>query len=317
MTMVTRPGCVILLPFVDMNSINKRMVVAALVVAAGFVPAGALAAAPAAGAAPVASAAPPVATAAPAHAQPGIAAYFDWKLLNRIIRANAYAESRPGFAGIVVRDRKTGAVWRNSHSGTLIWACSTPKLAMVVDLLLRNDAGTISLTAEDRDLMHRMLNSSDDNAAHALWTRYGGEQEFAARFPSYGMTDMRFTDQHPHHWGWILTTANDLDRLINYVLTKLPAAHRDYIVNEMRSVSANQQWGVWGAGAAARPGNKNGWSDDNDDGSWLMNSVGFVGPGERYTLAIMNNTQVVENGYDVGMETTTQISRILFDGYFG
>jgi hypothetical protein len=316
MTMVTRPGCVILLPFVDMNSINKRMVVAALVVAAGFVPAGALAAAPAAGAAPVASAAPPVATAAPAHAQPGIAAYFDWKLLNRIIRANAYAESRPGFAGIVVRDRKTGAVWRNSHSGTLIWACSTPKLAMVVDLLLRNDAGTISLTAEDRDLMHRMLNSSDDNAAHALWTRYGGEQEFAARFPSYGMTDMRFTDQHPHHWGWILTTADDLDRLINYVLTRLPAAHRDYIVDEMRSVDANQQWGVWGAGPAARPGNKDGWSDDNDDGSWLMNSVGFVGPDERYTLAIMNNTQVVENGYAVGMETTTGISRIMFDGYF-
>ncbi|MEV8438625.1 serine hydrolase [Actinosynnema sp. NPDC051121] len=290
-----------------MNSINKRMIVTALVVAACFVPA----------LAPAASAAPPVATAEAGHATPGISSYFDWKLLNRIIRANAYAESRPGFAGIVLRDRKTGAVWRNTHSGTLIWACSTPKLAMVVDLLLRNDAGTISLTAEDRDLMHRMLNSSDDNAAHTLWTRYGGEQEFAARFPSYGMTDMRFTDQHPHHWGWILTTADDLDRLINYVLTKLPAAHRDYIVNEMRSVSANQQWGVWGAGAAARPGNKNGWSDDNDDGSWLMNSVGFVGPGERYTLAIMNNTQVVENGYEVGMETTTQISRIMFDGYFG
>ncbi|QQQ80539.1 serine hydrolase [Saccharothrix sp. 6-C] len=242
--------------------------------------------------------------------------HFDWTLLTRIRRANAYAESRPGFAGIVVRDRKTGAVWRNGHSDALVWACSTPKLAMVVDLLLRNDAGTVSLTAEDRDLMHRMLNSSDDNAAHTLWTRYGGEREFASRFPSYGMTDMRFTDEHPHHWGWILTTADDLDRLINYVLTRLPAAHRDYIVTEMRSVDANQQWGVWGAGAAARPGNKNGWSDDNDDGSWLMNSVGFVGPDERYTLAVMNNTQVVENGYDVGMETTTGISRIMFDGYF-
>ncbi|ONI87812.1 tat pathway signal sequence [Saccharothrix sp. ALI-22-I] len=243
-------------------------------------------------------------------------ARFDPRLLSRILRANAYAESRPGFAGIVVRDRKTGAVWRNTDSDTLVWACSTPKLAMVVDLLLRNDAGVITLTAEDRDLMHRMLNSSDDNAAHALWTRYGGEQEFAARFPSYGMTDMRFTDEHPHHWGWILTTADDLDRLMNYVLTKLPAAHRDYIVNEMRSVDVNQQWGVWGAGPAARPGNKNGWSDDNDDGSWLMNSVGFVGPDERYTLAVMNNTQVVENGYDVGLETTTGISRIMFDGYF-
>ncbi|MEU4745066.1 serine hydrolase [Actinosynnema sp. NPDC023658] len=294
-----------------MKAINRRMVVTALVVVACFAPAAAPAAAPAV------SAEPAVATADVGYAKPGATAYLDWRLLDRIRRANAYAESRPGFVGMVVRDRKTGAVRRNIHSGTLIWACSTPKLAMVVDLLLRNDAGTVSLTAEDRDLMHRMLNSSDDNAAHTLWTRYGGEQEFASRFPSYGMTDMRFTDQHPHHWGWILTTADDLDRLMNYVLTRLPAAHRDYIVNEMRSVAANQQWGVWGAGAAARPGNKDGWSDDNDDGSWLMNSVGFVGPDERYTLAIMNNTQTVENGYAVGMETTTQISRIIFDGYFG
>lgn len=215
-----------------------------------------------------------------------------------------------------MRDRKTGAVWRNRHSDTLIWACSTPKLAMVVDLLLRDDAGAISLTAEDRHLMHLMLNTSDNDAAHTLWRRYGGE-DFATRFPSYGMTDMRFTDEHPHHWGWILTTANDLDRLMNFILAKMPAAHRDYIVNEMRTVDPNQQWGVWGAGAAAQPGNKNGWSDDNDDGSWLTNSVGFVGPDARYTLSIMNNTQVVDNGFDVGRKTTTEISRIMFNGYFG
>ncbi|WP_244199689.1 serine hydrolase [Amycolatopsis thailandensis] len=122
---------------------------------------------------------------------------------------------------------------------------------MVVDLLLRNDSGAVKLTAGDRDLIHRMLNSSDDAAALTLWTRYGGEAEFAKRFPSYGMTDMRFTDQHPHHWGWI------------------------------------------------------------------VNSVGFVGPHERYTLALMNNTKVIQNGYETGQETTTKISEILFTGYFG
>ncbi|WP_406643330.1 serine hydrolase [Amycolatopsis sp. WGS_07] len=241
---------------------------------------------------------------------------FDRELQARIGRAQAYADSRPGVTGIVLRDRWTGAVYRSKAAGTLIWACSTPKLAMVVDLLLRNDSGAIQLSAEDRELMHRMLNSSDDAAAHTLWTRYGGEAEFAKRFPSYGMTDMRFTDQHPHHWGWILTTANDLDRLVNYVLTRLPEQHRDYLVREMRNVDVNQQWGVWGAGAAARPGNKDGWSDDNDDGSWIMNSVGFVGPHQRYTLALMNNTMVVQNGYETGKETTTKISEILFEGYF-
>ncbi|HEX6352926.1 serine hydrolase [Actinophytocola sp.] len=283
-----------------MSMINKRVIAAALVVVACSVPTAVASAAPAT----------PVVSVSDTKAQ------FDEKLLVRIAAANEYANRRPGFAGIVVRDRQTGAVWRNTHSSTLIWACSTPKLAMVVDLLLRNDSGAVTLTADDRRLMHLMLNSSDDAAATTLWNRYGGEREYASRFPSYGMTDMRFTAEHPHHWGWILTTADDLDRLMNYVLTQLPAAHRDYIVNEMRSVDVNQQWGVWGAGTAAQPGNKNGWSDDNDDGSWLINSVGFVGPNERYTIAIMNNTQVVQNGYDVGVETTTGISRILFGGYF-
>lgn len=241
---------------------------------------------------------------------------FDNELQRRIAKAQDYAASRPGVAGIVVRDRETGAVWRNANSKTYIWGCSTPKLAMVVDLLLRNDSGVIRLTAEDRDLMQKMLHSSDDDAATTLWKRYGAE-DYATRFPSYGMTDMKFTAEHPHTWGWILTTANDLDRLMTYVLNTLPDIHREYIVREMRTVDPNQQWGVWGAGNAASPGNKNGWADDNDDGSWVMNSVGFVGPKERFTVSIMNNTKVIENGFDVGRETTTKISSILFEGYFG
>jgi hypothetical protein len=133
---------------------------------------------------------------------------LDPGLQRRIAKAQAYAANRPGVAGIVVRDRETGAVWRNANSQTHIWGCSTPKLAMVVDLLLRNDSGGIRLTAEDRDLMQKMLHSSDDDAATTLWKRYGAEA-YATRFPSYGMTDMKFTDEHPHTWGWILTTTNE------------------------------------------------------------------------------------------------------------
>jgi hypothetical protein len=252
----------------------------------------------------------------PLSANSGNTVSFDEALQRRIAEAQAYAASRPGVAGIVVRDRETGAVWRNASSKTHIWGCSTPKLAMVVDLLLRNDSGAIRLTAEDRNLMQKMLHSSDDDAATTLWKRYGAE-DYATRFPSYGMTDMKFTAEHPHTWGWILTTTDDLDRLMNYVLNNLPAIHRDYIVREMRTVDPNQQWGVWGAGNAASPGNKNGWSDDNDDGSWITNSVGFVGPKERFTVSIMNNTKVIEDGFDVGRVTTTKISSILFEGYFG
>lgn len=252
----------------------------------------------------------------------GSVAGFDPAFAARIAQAEAYAKSRPGFAGIVVRDRRTGAVWRNADAATPIWACSTPKLAIAVDLLLRDDSGAIELTADDRELMHEMLHASDNDAATTLWDRYGGEQTFVPRFRLFGMTGIGFADQHPDSWGWILATANDLEQLINFVLEKLPARHRSYIVAELRSVDggesldSNQQWGIWGAGAEATPGNKNGWADDNDDGSWLVNSVGFVGPSEQFTVAIMNNTQRIEDGYEVGRETVTRISEILFKDYF-
>lgn len=240
---------------------------------------------------------------------------FDPEMERRIALVREYVADRPGITGIVLRDRRTGAIWRNEHAATHAWACSNPKLAMVVDLLLRDRSGAITLTEHDRLLMHKMLYKSDNNAATTLWNRYGGE-DFATRFPTYGMTDMHFTDEHPHTWGWIRTTPDDLDRLTNYILRELPAELRDYIVREMRNVHPNQRWGVWGAGEDAEPGNKNGWADDNDDGSWVTNSAGFAGPRQRFTLAIMSNTQVVEDGDQVGMETTTEIARILFRGYF-
>jgi hypothetical protein len=42
----------------------------------------------------------------------------------------------------------------------------------------------------------------------------------------------------------------------------------------------------------------------------VVNSVGFAGPRQRYTLAIMNALGG-EGGYDDGVATTTQFSRIL------
>ncbi|MFB9905511.1 tat pathway signal sequence [Allokutzneria oryzae] len=241
---------------------------------------------------------------------------FDAEFQQRIASTQKYVEGRPGVTGIVVRDRVTGAMWRNPAAATHAWACSTPKLAMAVDLLLREDSGQIRLSGHDRQLMHGMLHSSDDEAAHALWNRFGGEAAYEKGFRAHGLADMRFTAEHQHHWGWIQTTPDDLDRLIGFVLDKMPAKHREYLVGELRSVAPNQQWGVWAAGPKALPGNKNGWSDDNDDRSWIVNSVGFAGPGERFTIAIMSNTKVIDKGFEAGVETASGISAALFEGYF-
>lgn len=234
-------------------------------------------------------------------------------LAQRIAQADAYLTSRPGTVGYVVRDRATNAAYRNEAAGTMIWTASTIKLAMVVDLLTRAHAGQIGLTAADRQLMSDMMHSSDSDAADTLWARYGGPDNMAFNrdFPAYGMTSLRpqqgFGDTYPY-WGFQKATTDDLDRLMNFTLTQLPAEQTAAIVSEMQHLDPNQQWGVWGAGPAMAPGNKNGWSQEQ--GGWVVNSVGFAGPQQQYTLAIMNSLDG-EGGYDEGVETTTRLARIL------
>jgi hypothetical protein len=262
----------------------------------------------------VVTVAAPLPTAA-ADCSPGPAA-SDCDLESRVAAADAYLATRPGSVGYVLRDRKTGATYRNSHAGELVWTASTIKLAMVVDLLTRERAGTVTLSDSDRKLMAAMMHSSDDDATDTLWARYGGpdHQAYNAAFPRYGMTDLQpqrgFSSIYPY-WGFQKSTANDLDRLINYTLSNLTPAETSAIIYEMQHVATNQQWGVWGAGPAMAPGNKDGWS--LEQGGWVVNSVGFAGPGQRYTLAVMNSLGGA-GGYDDGVATTTRLGQVLLAG---
>ena len=243
---------------------------------------------------------------------------FDCDLQHRFAAAQSYVAGRPGKVGIVVRDRQTGAVWRNEHAGDLVWTASTIKLAMTVDLFRRDHDGSISLSDEDRGLIRAMLHSSDDDAADTLWKRYSGadHQAFNADFPAYGLTSLvpqkGYSTTFPY-WGFQKCTADDLERLMSYVLDDLSAEDRSYVVGQMRAVGPEQQWGVWGAGPSASPGNKDGWSEE--DGGWVMNTVGFVGPGERFTLSVMNNL-AGQGGYDEGRATDTEVARLLFANRF-
>jgi hypothetical protein len=243
---------------------------------------------------------------------------FDCDFQRRIVATQRYIATRPGTVGIVLRDRITGAVWRNQYASTPVWTASTIKLAMTVDLYTRSRAGLITLSDQDRTLIQEMLHSSDDNAADTLWFRYAGTSHFDYnnRFPLYGLTSLvpqrGFTNYFPY-WGFQKCTPNDLDRLMDYVLTKLDASDRRYIVDQLQHVATDQQWGVWGSGPAAKPGNKDGWSLEQS--GWVLNSIGFVGPNQRYTLAVMNSLNG-RGGYDDGTTTDSHVAALLFSGRF-
>lgn len=128
---------------------------------------------------------------APSTASPCGTAAAECGLRQRIALAEQYLQTRPGTVGFVLRDRATGATYRNANAATPIWTASTIKLAMVADLLTRQRAGVIALTDADRRSMVAMLRNSDNDAADALWSRYGGEANaFNANFPRYGMPNV-------------------------------------------------------------------------------------------------------------------------------
>jgi hypothetical protein len=241
---------------------------------------------------------------------------FPCGMRNRIKEIRHYMRRLPGSIGIVITDRSNGATWHNANADVAYPAASTMKLAMMTDILLRQDAGSISLTSADREAMFQALYTSNDDDANYLWDKYE-DGSFLNRIQKFGMTDARFTSSVPN-WGFMYCTPEDLDNLINYVLKDAPANVRDYLVYRLQHVAAlDQQWGVWGAGPENHPGNKDGWEQDGN--LWITNTVGFAGPGQDYTMAIMYNLEgfggVGDAGFKYGSNKLTQIASILFQGH--
>jgi hypothetical protein len=247
-----------------------------------------------------------------------IAPGFPCTMRDRIREVNRYIRHLPGSLGIVIDDRATGAVWHNANASVLYPAASTIKLAMMTDLLLRNRAGSIHLTPADRSAMFQALYTSNDNDADHLWFAYENAS-FINTIRAFGMRSTRFTTSP--YWGNIDTTARNLDNLMNYVLTRTPASIRNYLVYRLRHVSGlDQQWGVWGAGPQNHPGNKDGWEQDPSPyGVWITNTVGFAGPHQQYTVAIMYDLQSFDEngntGFKYGTNKLTQIAAMLFQGH--
>ena len=235
---------------------------------------------------------------------------FSCVMAERIHQAERYAATRPGTIGIVLHNRATGGTWRNANAHTDFPAASTIKLAMVADVMLRNDAGQISLGPYDWNLIYNILHESSDTAGDGLWFAFE-DASFLGRIQAFGMRTASFS-QSPAYWGYMYCSPQDLDNLMNFILGKMPPRNRDYIVDHLRRVATIQQWGVWGAGREDKPGNKDGWEDNGD--VWITNTVGFAGPHERYTLAIMYDVGAGETFHE-GSNALTQISSLLFRGH--
>jgi hypothetical protein len=243
---------------------------AARVAAAGAVALALVAGCSAGPAAPAAGPAPATTAPAPTTTAPATPDGLD--LAVRGPAADTYARTKGGRTGIVVRDRVTGARWANAAADTRFRAASTIKLAIAVDVL----AG--APTPADRADVRAMIVTSDNAAADRLWRRVT-----PAHLRAYGLRDADI----PARWGAVRCTPADLERLVTYVLERAAPATRATLTGLLRAVRADQRWGVLAAVDSTRPGAKNGWLPEG--AGWALASAGFLGPAERYTVAIMTD----------------------------
>ncbi|WP_018350440.1 hypothetical protein [Longispora albida] len=256
----------------------------------------------------------PSASARPSAAACQAADGWDCVWQQRFAQVTARVKQSPGQLGVVLRDRQTGAVWQAGQPGQATWTASTIKLAMVAYLLEGSRAGTITLTAADRRDLADMLAWSSDDAADRIWKRGGGAAMVPVFQQRYTMKGLTFVTGFDRYWGFMKCTPADLANLMGYVLSRLHADDRAFVVKAMRTVDDIQHWGVWAAGAAQQAGTKNGWSEEVDGGAehWVTHTVGFAGPGERYTLAIMYSMPAGQDSLDLGVHTVSDIAAALF-----
>ena len=243
---------------------------------------------------------------------------WECDLQARFAATEATAAQAPGHLGIVLRDRVTGQVWRAGAADRPIWTASTIKLAIIADLMVRARAGDVKITGSMRKGFDQMLAYSANRPATNLWPTYGGEAALVRYRAEFGMTGVHFPTSE-RLWGALKATADDFAALMSYVLERMAAEDRAYIVEAMQTVDEVQQWGVWAAGPALAPGVKAGWNVEKTpegESHWVLNSVGFVGPQERYVVAMMYEllpgTQVAGHRLGDGLHVVNDVVATLF-----
>jgi hypothetical protein len=206
----------------------------------------------------------------------------------RFAAAQALLATKPGKLAAIVGDLRAGATWRAGPTTNVTWTASTIKVAIATALLEWHRTGRIKLDTTDRSNIHAALVASSNDATTALWNRYAGQSMLDVFRNSYGMSSLSVVPGYDLFWRHLRCSAEDLYQLMSYVLTKAPADIRGFLVGELRMVDTAQHWGVWAAGSAMRPGNKDGWAQKPDPGGthWVTHTAGFAGQDERYVVVV-------------------------------
>jgi Beta-lactamase enzyme family len=271
---------------------RRPLLYAALaVVAAGAVTAGGTAYVKARarpGTAAVSSAAPPAPSSAGTGREASVTepAVDRDALLSKAMAGVSVPSGAQVSAAVLAVDSGASAAYGDAAFDT----ASIVKVDILAALLLQaQDAGR-RLTETEQAYATKMIENSDNASATALWHTIGWADGLDAANKRLGLTAT--SGGEGELWGLTQTTASDQLRLLQQVFgedSRLSAASRTYVQGLMKSVEADQQWGV----SAAAEGNswalKNGWLARSTTGLWDVNSIGWVTvDGTDYLVAVLS-----------------------------
>ena len=233
---------------------------------------------------------------------------FDAWALRQAVRA--YLRTRPGRAGVMAKDLRTGLSFGENENGRFVTA-SIIKVDILASLVLQRQRGHRGLSAGQRELAGRMIRESDNGAADVLYSAAGYGDGVRKTNKAFGL---KKTKPFPTSWGSSLTTPGDQVRLLTNLVSgesPIKSAGRQYILGLMGSVIDEQAWGV---SAAARPGDrvalKNGWAPIRNQGNgWAVNSVGRVtGGGHDFLIAVCSGDNPT---MEAGVSTVEHVAEMV------
>ncbi|QXJ22158.1 serine hydrolase [Actinomadura graeca] len=210
---------------------------------------------------------------------------LDTARLRQTVRA--YNAQRPGKAGVMAVDLRTGRSFGENEKGRFVSA-SIMKVDILTGLLLRRQNDRRGLSESEKDLARQMIRESDNSAADALYAESGYGSGIREANRRLGLTE---TTPFQTSWGSSLTSPADQVRLLTSLAGNGPLGPpgREYVLGLMGTVLREQAWGV---SAAARPGErvalKNGWTPVREQGhGWTINSIGRItGPDHDFLVAV-------------------------------
>jgi beta-lactamase class A len=215
-----------------------------------------------------------------------------------------------GSISVAALNTVTGASYEYGATSGMLTG-SIVKLYILETLLIQQQ-GTGGLTSSQQATATAMIENSDNDAAETLFEDAGGRTGLLAANSALHLT---ITVPGPSdYWGLTQTSATDyiamLGNLVN-TTSPLTASSQAYILGLMRNVESDQRWGV-GVTADANTvfANKNGWLGvDDDNGLWLVNSVGVVTiGGQQVLMAVLTQHN---SGFQTGINLVQSLASAL------